>query len=75
MSSANHGRELGELYTQKSVREYKANHNPFKEKKKDYIYVLYMCVYTWLYIHGWVVGCCLYAKRTVLENHVQLLKS
>lgn len=59
MSSAIHGRELGELCTQKSVREYKANHNPFKEKKKKttvYIYVLYICIYTQL--GGWLLSLC-----------------
>lgn len=59
MSSANHGRELGELYTQKSVREYKANHNPFKEKKKKKtIYMYYICVYIhgYIYTAGWLVA-------------------
>lgn len=31
--------------------------------------------YIYVYIHSWVVGYCLYAKRIVLENHVQLPKS
>ena len=60
MSSAIHGREVGELCAQKSVIEYKANHNPFKEKKKTTVYIYVLYIYKFFQI--------LYRKKEYCNN-------